>query len=75
MDSLFRGLLDHPADDPGVGLHHLLEEGLAVALHGQGRIGGSLQIIGTPNNLAVRDTLNEECIPQLLALTGRDLRD
>ena len=27
-------------------------------------------IIGTPNNLAVRDTLNEECIPQLLALTG-----
>jgi branched-chain amino acid transport system substrate-binding protein len=27
-------------------------------------------IIGTPNNVAVRDTLNEECIPQLLALTG-----
>ena len=27
-------------------------------------------IIGTPNNLAVRDTLNEECIPQLLDLTG-----
>jgi branched-chain amino acid transport system substrate-binding protein len=27
-------------------------------------------IIGTPNNLAVRDTLNEECIPQLQALTG-----
>jgi ABC-type branched-subunit amino acid transport system substrate-binding protein len=27
-------------------------------------------IIGTPNNLAVRDTLNEECIPQLLNLTG-----
>ncbi len=27
-------------------------------------------IIGTPNNLAVRDTLNEECIPQLGALTG-----
>ena len=27
-------------------------------------------IIGSPNNLAVRDTLNEECIPQLLALTG-----
>ena len=24
-------------------------------------------IIGTPNNLAVRDTLNEECIPQLVA--------
>lgn len=27
-------------------------------------------IIGSPNNLAVRDTLNEECVPQLLALTG-----
>lgn len=27
-------------------------------------------IIGTPNNLAVRDLLNEECYPQLLALTG-----
>jgi len=27
-------------------------------------------IIGTPNNLAVRDTLNEECVPQLLNLTG-----
>lgn len=27
-------------------------------------------IIGSPNNLAVRDTLNEECIPQLSNLTG-----
>ncbi|MEO7397956.1 MAG: ABC transporter substrate-binding protein [Ilumatobacteraceae bacterium] len=27
-------------------------------------------IVGTPNNEAVRETLNEECIPQLLALTG-----
>jgi ABC-type branched-subunit amino acid transport system substrate-binding protein len=27
-------------------------------------------IIGTPDNLAVRDTLNEECVPQLLALSG-----
>ena len=27
-------------------------------------------IIGTANNLAVRDTLNKECIPQLAALTG-----
>lgn len=27
-------------------------------------------IIGSPNNLAVRDTLNGECIPQLGALTG-----
>ena len=27
-------------------------------------------IIGTPNNLAVRDVINEECMPQLAALTG-----
>lgn len=27
-------------------------------------------IIGTPNNLAVRDTLNAECVPQLNNLTG-----
>ena len=27
-------------------------------------------IIGTPNNIAVRDLLNEECYPQLLALSG-----
>ena len=27
-------------------------------------------IIGSPNNLAVRDTLNQECIPQLANLTG-----
>lgn len=27
-------------------------------------------IIGSPNNLAVRDVLNEECYPQLNALTG-----
>jgi branched-chain amino acid transport system substrate-binding protein len=27
-------------------------------------------IIGSPDNLAVRDTLNGQCIPQLLALTG-----
>ena len=27
-------------------------------------------IIGSPNNAAVRDTLNDECIPQLNALTG-----
>lgn len=27
-------------------------------------------IIGTPNNLAVRDTLNQECVPQLNNLTG-----
>jgi branched-chain amino acid transport system substrate-binding protein len=27
-------------------------------------------VIGSPNNAAIRDTLNEECVPQLLALTG-----
>ena len=27
-------------------------------------------IIGSPNNAAVRDILNEECVPQLMALTG-----
>ena len=27
-------------------------------------------IIGSPDNLAVRDKLNHECIPQLAALTG-----
>lgn len=30
-------------------------------------------IIGTPNNLAVRDTLNEECVPQMNNLTGSPL--
>jgi ABC-type branched-subunit amino acid transport system substrate-binding protein len=27
-------------------------------------------VIGSPNNNAIRDTLNAECIPQLMALTG-----
>lgn len=27
-------------------------------------------IIGSPNNLAVRETLNQECVPQLSSLTG-----
>ena len=30
-------------------------------------------MIGTPNNQAVRDLLNEECYPQLFALTGSPL--
>ena len=29
-----------------------------------------LTVIGTPNNLAVWDTLNDECMPQLLNGTG-----
>lgn len=31
---------------------------------------GFAGILGSPNNLAVRDTLNENCIPQLFNLTG-----
>ncbi len=31
---------------------------------------GFAGILGSPNNLAVRDTLNKNCIPQLLNLTG-----
>jgi ABC-type branched-subunit amino acid transport system substrate-binding protein len=30
----------------------------------------TMGIVGTPNNLAVRDQLNEQCIPQLFATTG-----
>jgi len=48
-----------PTQTPNV-VSSLIDEGVAI-------FSG---IIGSPNNLAVRDTLNEECIPQLLALTG-----
>ena len=48
-----------PASTPNV-VNGLLDEGANI-LSG---------IIGTPNNLSVRDTLNEECIPQLLASSG-----
>jgi branched-chain amino acid transport system substrate-binding protein len=44
---------------PGV-VDSLIDEGVSI-------FSG---IIGSPNNLAVRDTLNEQCIPQLLNLTG-----
>ena len=27
-------------------------------------------MVGTPNNLAIRDTLDEECVPQLFNSTG-----
>ena len=37
---------------------------------GAGTYAGFLTIIGTPNNLAVWDTLNDECMPQLLNGTG-----
>ena len=37
---------------------------------GSGAYAGMPVIIGTPNNLAVWDTLNDECMPQLLNGTG-----
>jgi branched-chain amino acid transport system substrate-binding protein len=37
---------------------------------GENKYAGMLTIIGTPNNLAVWDTLNDECMPQLLNGTG-----
>jgi len=48
-----------PALTPGV-INGALDEGAHL-------ISG---MIGTPNNLAVRDTLNEECIPHLEAASG-----
>jgi branched-chain amino acid transport system substrate-binding protein len=37
---------------------------------GENKYAGMLTLIGTPNNLAVWDTLNDECMPQLLNGTG-----
>jgi ABC-type branched-subunit amino acid transport system substrate-binding protein len=37
---------------------------------GENKYAGALTIIGTPNNLAVWDKLNDECMPQLLNGTG-----
>jgi branched-chain amino acid transport system substrate-binding protein len=37
---------------------------------GQNKYAGMMTIIGTPNNLAVWDELNDECMPQLLSGTG-----
>jgi branched-chain amino acid transport system substrate-binding protein len=37
---------------------------------GSSKYAGMLTIIGTPNNLAVWDVLNDECMPQLLNGTG-----
>ena len=37
---------------------------------GANKYAGMLSIIGTPNNLAVWDELNDECMPQLLNGTG-----
>ncbi len=37
---------------------------------GSGTYAGFLTILGTPNNLAVWDTLNDECMPQMLTGTG-----
>ncbi len=48
-----------PALTPGV-INGLIDDGVHLFAG----------IIGTQNNLAVRDTLNEECIPQLNVLAG-----
>jgi branched-chain amino acid transport system substrate-binding protein len=48
-----------PALTPGV-VNGLIDDGVQLFAG----------IIGTQNNLAVRDTLNEECIPQLNVLAG-----
>ena len=48
-----------PALTPGV-VNGLIDDGVHLFAG----------IIGTQNNLAVRDTLNEECIPQLSVLAG-----
>ena len=48
-----------PALTPGV-VNGLIDDGVHLFAG----------IIGTQNNLAVRDTLNEECIPQLNVLAG-----
>src|SRR5215203_5931893 len=50
---------DDPALTPGV-INGALDQGAHL-------IAG---MIGTPNNLAVRDTLNEECVPHLEAASG-----
>ena len=34
---------------------------------------GIFNVVGTPNNLAIRDTLNQDCVPQLYAATGAAL--
>ncbi|MCB1004551.1 MAG: ABC transporter substrate-binding protein [Acidimicrobiales bacterium] len=39
----------------------------------QDQVFGLFNIVGTPNNLAVRDSLNQDCIPQLYAATGSNL--
>jgi branched-chain amino acid transport system substrate-binding protein len=37
---------------------------------GEAKYAGLLSVIGTPNNLAIWDTTNDECMPQLLNGTG-----
>jgi len=48
-----------PTQTPGA-VSSLIDDGVNMVSGG----------IGTPNGVAVRDTLNEECIPQLLNLSG-----
>jgi len=46
-----------------------LTPGAATKLIDSG-VNALVGVIGTPNNLAIRDTLNNDCYPQLMALTG-----
>lgn len=39
----------------------------------QDQVFGIFNVVGTPNNLAIRDTLNQDCVPQLFAATGAAL--
>lgn len=39
----------------------------------QDQVFGIFNVVGTPNNLAIRDTLNQDCVPQLYAATGAAL--
>src|SRR5690606_30588004 len=53
------------------------ESGQTVAnvqqLAQQDQVFGIFNVVGTPNTLAIRDTLNQDCIPQLYAATGAAL--
>jgi branched-chain amino acid transport system substrate-binding protein len=47
-----------------------LTPGAAEKLIGETEVDLIGAVIGSPNNAAIRDLLNEECVPQLNALTG-----
>ncbi len=39
----------------------------------QDQVFGIFNVVGTPNNLAIRESLNQDCVPQLYAATGAAL--